>query len=187
MVFALGISNPVSIILVDKRTSYWPSTKSTITRSSAWPSIWPWPTAMRTLPNIRSSICLISSMSFMRLWTKKTCPPRYNSNCIASAITSVLNVWTSVCTGWRFSGGVRITDKSLAPMRLNCRVRGIGVAVKVNVSTLSLMVLSFSLTPTPNFCSSSTIRSPRSFHCTALPTKEWVPMQISIFPWASFS
>jgi hypothetical protein len=53
-------------------------------------------------------------------------------------------------------------DKSLAFIKLNCNVLGMGVAVSVSVSTLTLIFLSWSLTPTPNFCSSSIINSPKS-------------------------
>ena len=38
-----------------------------------------------------------------------------------------------------------------------------GVAVKVNTSTFSLYSFNFSLCVTPNLCSSSIIKSPKSF------------------------
>ena len=50
--------------------------------------------------------------------------------------------WPVVSMGYRFGGGVVITDKSRAAIKENCRVRGIGVAVSVSVSTFSEMVLS---------------------------------------------
>ncbi|MCK7538910.1 MAG: hypothetical protein MZV63_52225 [Marinilabiliales bacterium] len=40
--------------------------------------------------------------------------------------------------GILFGGGVVMTDRSRAPMRENCSVRGIGVAVRVRVSTPAL-------------------------------------------------
>ena len=73
-----------------------------------------------------------------------------------------------------------MTLKSRAPSSENCKVRGIGVAVRVSTSTLVRSDLSFSLTATPNFCSSSMMSSPRSFHMTCLPTSLWVPMRMSI-------
>ena len=77
-------------------------------------------------------------------------------------------------------------DKSLADIRENCSVLGIGVAVNVNVSTLDLIVFSLSFTLTPNFCSSSTISRPKSRNFTSLPTSRCVPIMISTFPSAKF-
>ena len=76
---------------------------------------------------------------------------------------------TEVSTGNLLGGGVLIIDKSLAFIKLNCKVLGIGVAVRVNVSTLFFSVLSLSFTETPNFCSSSIISSPKSLNVTSLP------------------
>ena len=69
-----------------------------------------------------------------------------------------------------FGGGVLITDKSRAAIKENCKVRGIGVAVRVKVSILFFKVLSLSFTETPNLCSSSMIKSPRSLNFTLFPT-----------------
>lgn len=76
---------------------------------------------------------------------------------------------------------------SRAPMSENCNVRGIGVADMVSVSTLVFIWRSFSFTATPNFCSSSIISRPRSFHFTCLPMSLWVPMSMSMRPCARSS
>ena len=55
-------------------------------------------------------------------------------------------------------------------------------AVIVSVSTFTFMARSFSFVDTPNFCSSSMIRSPRSLNCTCLPISLCVPMMISTLP-----
>ena len=72
--------------------------------------------------------------------------------------------------------------KSRAPISENCKVRGIGVALIVRVSTFVFISFSFSFTLTPNFCSSSTISSPRSRNFTVLPINLCVPIRMSIFP-----
>ena len=64
--------------------------------------------------------------------------------------------------GLLFLGGVFKIDKSLAPISENCKVLGIGVAVIDKISTFSFFSFILSFTLTPNFCSSSIIRSPRS-------------------------
>ena len=84
--------------------------------------------------------------------------------------------------GWRFGGGVEITDKSRAAIKLNWSVLGIGVAVKVSVSTFSFIVFNLSFTATPNFCSSSIMRSPKSLNLIFLFVNWCVPMIISILP-----
>ena len=63
-----------------------------------------------------------------------------------------------------------MTERSRAPIKLNCSVLGIGVAVRVRVSIVDLNVLSLSFTPTPNFCSSSIINKPTSLNFTSFPT-----------------
>ena len=57
-------------------------------------------------------------------------------------------------------------DRSRAPSSENCKVRGIGVAVRVRVSTECFIWRSFSLAVTPNFCSSSMMRRPKSLNST---------------------
>ena len=59
---------------------------------------------------------------------KKTCPFLEISYCIASRITSSLNLIVSVCIAILFGGGVLMIDKSLAPNNENCKVLGMGVA-----------------------------------------------------------
>ena len=86
-----------------------------------------------------------------------------------------------------FGGGVFIIDRSLAPSNENCNVLGIGVALKVRVSIFSLNSFSLSFMLTPNFCSSSIIKSPKSKNFTSLPTILCVPISISTSPLLAFS
>jgi hypothetical protein len=53
-----------------------------------------------------------------------------------------------------------IVLRSLMPLRLMCRVLGIGVAVSVSTSTPVVSAFSLSFWLTPNFCSSSTTSRP---------------------------
>lgn len=73
---------------------------------------------------------------------------------------------------------------SRMPMRLICRVRGIGVAVSVRTSTFSLSFLIFSLCATPKRCSSSMIRSPRFLKTTSLERTRCVPITTSTCPFS---
>ncbi len=66
-------------------------------------------------------------------------------------------------------------------------VRGIGVAVIYSVSTLALSCLIFSFASTPNLCSSSTMRRPRSWNFASPERRRWVPMMISTSPFSSLS
>ena len=75
-----------------------------------------------------------------------------------------------------------MTDKSRAPIKLNCKVLGMGVAVNVSVSTVVLNVFNLSFIPTPNFCSSSIISKPKSLNLISFPTILCVPIKISILP-----
>ena len=118
----------------------------------------------------------------IRLLMKKTCPPRDSSYWIPSLINDSWKPTTCVSMGCRLAGGVFMTDKSLAAIKENCMVLGMGVAVRVSVSTLTLRVLSLSLMLTPNFCSSSTTKSPKSLKWTSLLTNLWVPIKISTLP-----
>ena len=102
-------------------------------------------------------------------------------------MASSLKTITSVCMGWRFGGGVLIMLRSLAPIKLNCKVLGIGVAVSVSESTVALICFNFSLAATPNFCSSSIIITPKSLNLTSLLSNACVPMIMSIFPSANFA
>ncbi len=71
---------------------------------------------------------------------------------------------TLTTTGSLFSGGVSIILISLMPDNESCSVLGIGVALNVNVSTFLLIDAIFSLWLTPNRCSSSIIKSPKSLN-----------------------
>ena len=63
-------------------------------------------------------------------------------------------------------------------MSENWECAGMGVALIVSVSTFTFICFSFSLTETPNFCSSSTMSSPRSLNFTVLPISLCVPQYI---------
>ena len=73
-------------------------------------------------------------------------------------------------------------ERSRAPIKENCKVRGIGVADMVKVSTFVFICFSFSLTATPNFCSSSMISNPKSLNFTSFPMMRCVPISMSILP-----
>ena len=63
MVFAFGISRPLSMMVVESSTSASPLTNLVITSSRSSLSIWPWPTTMRALrQQRRASFCAIVSM-----------------------------------------------------------------------------------------------------------------------------
>ena len=180
--FALGTSNPLSIIVVATKTSNSPFIKANINSSSFFPSICPWPIPTRAFGTKRWIIPATSLMFSILLLIKKTCPLRWISYEIASRIISSLKPTTLVSIGYLLGGGVVITDKSRAAINENCKVLGIGVAVNVSVSTLAAIVLSLSLTFTPNFCSSSTINNPKSLKTTFLLTNWCVPITMSSFP-----
>ena len=72
-------------------------------------------------------------------------------------------------------------------MRARYSVRGMGVALRVSTSTVRRSSLNCSLCFTPNFCSSSTITSPRSLKTISAETIRWVPMTISTAPTAAAS
>ena len=119
---------------------------------------------------------------WIRLWTTKTWPPRPSSRSIASLITWASNRQTTVSTARRSAGGDSITDRSRIPAIAIDRVRGMGVAVSVSTWTDFRSCLSRSLCATPNRCSSSTTRSPRSLKATSLERSRWVPMTTSTVP-----
>ena len=73
-------------------------------------------------------------------------------------------------------------DRSLAAIKENCNVLGIGVAVSVNVSTFTFMPRSFSFAATPNFCSSSITKRPKSLNFIFLLSIACVPIRISTLP-----
>ena len=93
----------------------------------------------------------------------------------------------SVTIGKRLRGAVFIFVISRAPISANCRVRGMGVAVRVSTSTVARNFFRRSLCWTPNRCSSSMIKRPRSLNSTSFETNRCVPMTISILPLFNFS
>ena len=66
-------------------------------------------------------------------------------------------------------------------------VLGIGVAVIVNTSTVSFIIFIFSLSLTPNLCSSSIIRRPKSLNFTSELSNLCVPIIMSTSPLDNFS
>ena len=80
------------------------------------------------------------------------------------------------------SGASSRTLMSRMPMRLMWRVLGMGVAVRVSTSTFSFSFLIFSLCCTPNLCSSSMMRSPKSLYFRSSLRTRWVPMMMSTSP-----
>ena len=121
-------------------------------------------------------------MSSTRLWTKKICPPRFNSRSTAWRINSGSKRATRVSTARRSSGGVSRFEMSRSPSRPMCSVRGMGVAVIVSTSTICRSAFSRSFTSTPNRCSSSITTSPRLWKCTSGWASRCVPMTMSIEP-----
>ena len=87
MVFAFGISRPLSMMVVESSTSASPLTNVVITSSSSSASIWPWPTTMRACGSSVCNFARIVSIVITRLCRKKTCPPRFSSRWMASRIT----------------------------------------------------------------------------------------------------
>ena len=69
-----------------------------------------------------------------------------------------------------------------SPASARLSVRGIGVADRVRTSTSRRSRLSRSLAATPNRCSSSTTTSPRSLNRTSLLSSRCVPMTMSTVP-----
>ena len=181
------MSMPFSIIEVESNTSYSWFIKSISAFSKSSGFICPCAITTRQSGTCLRMMLANSGRFAMRSFTKYTCPLRLISKLMASAMNAPSNVAISVCMGWRFGGGVRITLMSRAPINENCNVRGMGVADMVSVSTLVLSVRSFSLVDTPNFCSSSMISSPKSCHFTVFPISLCVPMMMSILPAARSS
>ena len=174
------------MIVVQHRTSYLPSTKSTITFSSSPSAICPWPTAMRVASGAMSRSLPAHSARFsIRLCTKKTCPPRASSRRTASPSRSLSHRQTKVRMARRSAGGVAMIEISRSPPIAICSVRGIGVAVSVSTSTCVRSSFSRSLCVTPKRCSSSTISSPRSLKRTSRDSRRCVPMTTSTFPCVS--
>jgi len=68
------------------------------------------------------------------------------------------------------------------PVRLRCRVRGIGVAVRVSRSTSARSFLSRSLCATPKRLLFVDDHHPRFLERTSCCSRRWVPMRMSIRP-----
>ena len=137
-----------------------------------------------------SSLASFASMLWMvsiSLCTKYTWPPRLSSRSTASRIWPSEKRDTKVLMASRRCGAVAITEKSRRPSSDIARVRGIGVAVSVRTSTSARSALSRSLWRTPKRCSSSTITRPRFLNLTLSWISLWVPMTMSISPFASAS
>ena len=105
----------------------------------------------------------------------------YIASLIIDGFSSVTYVWT----GYLFTGGVSIKDKSLIPTSDIWRVLGIGVALKVSTSIELFISFIFSLWVTPNLCSSSITSNPKSLYFIELFNSLCVPKIISIFPFTS--
>ncbi|MPN61933.1 hypothetical protein SDC9_209679 [bioreactor metagenome] len=98
---------------------------------------------------------------------------------------------TTVSTGMRSDGAVRMVLRSRAPAIAMYKVRGIGVADIVSTFTSARKRRMRSLCLTPKRCSSSTIRSPSRANRISFCSRRWVPTTrstepASIFRMASF-
>ena len=173
--------------MVDTKTSYLPSIKSSIVFSNFLPSNLPCTIAISAEGTSLEIKARTSWIFSILLCTKKTWPPLFISKLTASFIISSLKDITELSIGNLFWGGVLIIERSLADIKLYCSVLGMGVAVRVRTSIFSFSDLIFSLTLTPNFCSSSTINKPKFLKLILLFTSWWVPIIISILPSLSSS
>ena len=101
-------------------------------------------------------------------------------------MTSLINPsfsWqTYVFTGNLFWGASSKIDIGLIVNNDICNVLGIGVADNDRTSKFLAISLILSFCATPNFCSSSTTRSPNSLNLTSWDRSLCVPMTKSIFP-----
>ena len=180
MVFALGISRPVSIMVVDSNTSYLWYIKSIMTFSSFASVICPWPMAILASGTRFWSSLYIDSIFSTLLKTKKTWPSLSISLSIASLTRLLLYSKTYVCIGYLSCGASSMTDMLLMPDKAMCMVLGIGVAESDSTSTFSLSFFIFSLSLTPNLCSSSIINRPRSLNLTSSDNSLCVPTTMSM-------
>lgn len=73
-------------------------------------------------------------------------------------------------------------ERLRAPIRENCRVRGIGIAENVSISTLTCSLQSCSLALTPNFCPSSMMGNLNDLKVTPLLSSRYVPINMSTYP-----
>ena len=122
---------PDSTIVVERRMSYSPRSKSRIFFAKVRESIWPCATTIRGVLRIVVGVdgrCLDSApksadrrfstrpMSETRLWRKKTWPPRRSSDSIAVRIVSSESRTIRVSTATRSRGGERSSERSRAPV-----------------------------------------------------------------------
>jgi hypothetical protein len=88
IVFARGLSTPLSMIVVHRNTSAWPCMNSRVRFSRSRSGSCPCATITFASGTVRESICAIAPIVCTRLCTRNTCPPRRISRRIASRITS---------------------------------------------------------------------------------------------------
>ena len=93
------------MIVVASRMSVLPWTKSTITSSSSVSLSRPWAIPIEASGTICCRRAATLWMSWIRLWTKNTCPSRASSRSIAARISDVSQRAGLVSTGIRFAGG----------------------------------------------------------------------------------
>ena len=103
------------MIVVARRMSVLPATKSSITSSSSLSDSRPWPTLIVASGTICASRWATRWMSWIRLWTKNTCPLRASSRSIAALISAVSQRATRVSTAIRLAGGVVRFEMSRIP------------------------------------------------------------------------
>ena len=156
------------MIVVHRRMSALPSTKSTITFSSSSPGIWPWPTPMRALGHelaqlARPLVDVLDAVVHEEHLpaARQLALDAFDDDARRRSATTVVRM------ARRSAGGVVMIDRSRSPISAMCSVRGIGVAVSVSTSTCVRSFLRRSLCVTPKRCSSSTTTSPRSLKRTS--------------------
>ena len=182
IVFALGISNPLSMMVVAIKTSALRVRNFTMFSSSSASFICPCTMAKAASGTSFFSLSATLWMSCTRLCTKYTCPSRFISLNIPCLTNSGSQRIIRVSMAWRSTGGVSRLLISFMPRRDRCRVLGMGVAVMVRISIFSRSLFSFSLCSTPNLCSSSMITNPRSLNFTSSLSSRCVPITISTLP-----
>ena len=129
-----------------------------------------------------SNLSFKSSISSTLLYKIYICPSLDNSLYTTSLINLSSSAAIYVCIAFLFLGGVSIIDKLFIPNIASCNVLGIGVAVSVRTSIFDLYSFIFSLCATPNLCSSSITKRPKSLASILSFNILWVPNNISIFP-----
>ena len=202
MVLTRGMSTPFSITVVARRTSASPpanlitlasiglmsggvperSSEATESLPQEPFFIRPCATSTLTPGTFLSKTSRRDSSMAIRGATKNTCPPLLSSNCTALTTVSTEKDSTEVFMGIRPSGQVLRVLVSLSPLRLICKVLGIGVALRVRTSIPSFVSFMRSFCFTPNRCSSSITRRPTSLNSIFLPRRARVPITMSAAP-----